>query len=338
MFEKLEELAKNNKKISDFHIRSGWPLAYRQTGEIHKIPEVQVKAQDLQDLISTNCNEVEMKRFQDTHELDSSVTLSGLRFRANFYKTIHGPAAVLRRVESVIPTMDQFDLPPVLYDIIDMHKGLVLVTGPTGSGKSTTLAAIVNEINKTRTANIITVEDPVEFIHKDKKSIVSQREVGKQTESFAHALKAALREDPDVILVGELRDLETIGMALTAAETGHLVFGTLHTSGAPSTINRIIDVFPPEQQEQIRAQISTSLKMVVTQRLLKTRDGAGRVGAFEVMKCTPPIQNLIREAKIHQIPSIMQTAVRDGMITMEKSLEELAKSGKIDPGAARSEH
>ena len=337
MFEKLEELAKNNKKISDFHIRSGWPLAYRQTGEIHKIPEVMVKSQDLQDLLSTNCNEVEMKRFQDTHELDSSVTLSGLRFRANFYKTINGPAAVLRRVESVIPSMEQFDLPPVLYDIIDMHKGLVLVTGPTGSGKSTTLAAIVNEINKSRTANIITVEDPVEFIHKDLKSIVSHREVGKQTQTFASALKAALREDPDVILVGEMRDLETVSRALTAAETGHLVFGTLHTSGAPSTINRIIDVFPPEQQAQIRAQISTSLKMVVTQRLLKTKDGQGRCGAFEVMKCTPPIQNLIREAKIHQIPSIMQTAVKEGMITMTKSLEELVKAGKIDAGAGKEQ-
>ena len=337
MFEKLEELAKNNKKISDFHIRSGWPLAYRQTGEIHKIPEVMVKSQDLQDLLSTNCNEVEMKRFQDTHELDSSVTLSGLRFRANFYKTINGPAAVLRRVESVIPSMEQFDLPPVLYDIIDMHKGLVLVTGPTGSGKSTTLAAIVNEINKSRTANIITVEDPVEFIHKDLKSIVSHREVGKQTQTFASALKAALREDPDVILVGEMRDLETVSLALTAAETGHLVFGTLHTSGAPSTINRIIDVFPPEQQAQIRAQISTSLKMVVTQRLLKTKDGQGRCGAFEVMKCTPPIQNLIREAKIHQIPSIMQTAVKDGMITMAKSLEDLVKAGKIDAGAGKEQ-
>ena len=338
MFEKLEELAKNNKKISDFHIRSGWPLAYRQTGEIHKVQEVMVKAQDLQDLISTNCNEVEMKKFNDTHELDSSVTLSGLRFRANFYKTINGPAAVLRRVESVIPEMGQFDLPPALYDIIDMHKGLVLVTGPTGSGKSTTLAAIVNEINKTRTANIITVEDPVEFIHTDSKSIISHREVGKQTQSFAAALKAALREDPDVILVGEMRDLETVSLALTAAETGHLVFGTLHTSGAPSTINRIIDVFPPEQQAQIRAQISTSLKMVVTQRLFKTKDGQGRCGAFEVMKCTAPVQNLIREAKIHQIPSIMQTAVREGMITMEKSIQDLVTSGKIDASAAKAEH
>jgi twitching motility protein PilT len=313
-------------------------MAYRQTGEIVKVADTPVTAQDLKDLIAMNCNEKEVLKFEKTHELDSAVMLSGLRFRANFYKTINGPAAVLRRVESKIPDMDQFNLPQALYDIVDMHKGLVLVTGPTGSGKSTTLAAIVNEINKTRTANIITVEDPVEFIHKDVQSIVSHREIGKQTESFASALKAALREDPDVIMVGEMRDLETVGLALTAAETGHLVFGTLHTSGAPETINRIIDVFPPEQQSQIRAQISTSLKMVVTQRLLKTKDGQGRVGAFEVMKCTPPIQNLIREAKIHQIPSIMQTAVRDGMITMEKSLEELVKSGKIDPGAARSGH
>ena len=338
MFDKLEHLAKDNKKISDFHLRAGAPMAYRQTGEIVKVADTPVTAQDLKDLIAMNCNEKEVLKFEKTHELDSAVMLSGLRFRANFYKTINGPAAVLRRVESKIPDMSAFDLPQSLYDVVDMHKGLVLVTGPTGSGKSTTLAAIINEINKTRTANIITVEDPVEFIHKDARSIVSHREIGKQTESFASALKAALREDPDVIMVGELRDLETVGLALTAAETGHLVFGTLHTSGAPETINRIIDVFPPEQQSQIRAQISTSLKMVVTQRLLKTKDGQGRVGAFEIMKCTSPIQNLIREAKIHQIPSVMQTAVRDGMITMDKSLEELVKSGKIDPGAARSGH
>ncbi len=335
MFEKLEELAKNNKKISDFHLRVDSPLCYRQTGEIYMVKEVVIKAQDLQDLLSTNCSEKEIEHFKKDHELDSAVVLSGLRFRANFYKTLNGPAAVLRRVETIIPNMSQFDLPQSLYDIINMHKGLILVTGPTGSGKSTTLAAIVNEINKTRTSNIITVEDPVEFIHHDIKSIVSHREVGKQTNSFATALRAALREDPDVILVGELRDLETVSLALTAAETGHLVFGTLHTSGAPNTINRIIDVFPPNQQEQIRAQISTSLKMVVTQRLLKTKDGQSRVGAFEVMVCTPPIQNLIRESKIHQIPSIMQTSVRDGMVTMQKSLEELVKTGKIDAGAGK---
>ena len=330
MFEKLEELAKNNKKISDFHIRSGSPLAYRQTGEIIMVKDVVVKAQDLQDLLSTNCNEVETKKFQDTHELDSAVMIGGLRFRANFYKTIHGPAAVLRRVESVIPEMAQFDLPQVLYDIIDMHKGLVLVTGPTGSGKSTTLAAIVNEINKTRTANIITVEDPVEFIHKDQKSIVSHREVGKQTETFASALKAALREDPDVILVGELRDLETISLALTAAETGHLVLGTVHTSGAPNTIHRIVDVFPSSQQDQIRAQIATSLKLVMTQRLIKKADNSGRVAAFEIMVSNVAVQNLIRENKIHQIPSAMQTGIGDGMIQMEKSIEQLLQAGVIN--------
>jgi|TARA_B110000259_G_scaffold186435_1_gene237659 twitching motility protein PilT len=338
MFEKLEELAKNNKKISDFHLRAGSIMAYRQNGEIVKVNEVTVSTQDLKDLLSMNCNEVELNRFEETHELDTAIMLSGLRFRANFYKTINGPAAVLRRVESKIPNMEDFNLPPALYDIIDYHKGLVLITGPTGSGKSTTLAAIVNEINKTKTHNILTVEDPVEFIHKDEKSIISHREVGKQTQSFANALRAALREDPDVILVGELRDLETVSLALTAAETGHLVFGTLHTSGAPATINRIIDVFPPDQQEQIRAQISTSLKMVVTQRLLKTKDGQGRCAAFEIMKCTPPVQNLIREAKIHQIPSVMQTSVRDGMITMDKSIEALVQSGKINPGDAKSEH
>jgi twitching motility protein PilT len=337
MFEKLEELAQNNEKISDFHLRSKSVLAYRQTGEIFSSEGVTVTEQDLVDLMAKNCNDAEIEKFNKTHELDTAVMLSGLRFRANFYKTLNGPAAVLRRVVSKIPDMADFDLPQVFYDIVDMHKGLVLVTGPTGSGKSTTLAAIINEINKTRPGHIITIEDPVEFVHKDIKSVISHREIGKQTSSFANALKASLREDPDVILVGEMRDLETISLALTAAETGHLVFGTLHTSGAPNTINRIIDVFPPEQQEQIRAQISSSLKMVVTQRLLKTKDGAGRVAAFEIMKCTPPIQNLIREAKIHQIPSVMQTSVRDGMKLMSKSLEELVSSGKIDASEAKEE-
>tara|TARA_Y100000590_G_scaffold206011_1_gene233542 strand:+ start:151 stop:1164 length:1014 start_codon:yes stop_codon:yes gene_type:complete len=335
MLNKLEELAKKNLKVSDFHLRSGSALAVRESGEINILKDIPVTDQDIQDLISTNCNDKEIQKFETTHELDTAVTIAGLRFRGNFYRTLKGAAAVLRRVESKIPSMDSFSLPQVLYDLVDMHKGLVLVTGPTGSGKSTTLAAIINEINKTRQSNIITIEDPVEFIHKDIKSIISHREVGKQTKTFAGALRAALREDPDVILVGEMRDLETISLALTAAETGHLVFGTLHTSGAPNTINRIVDAFPAEQQEQIRAQISESLKMVVTQKLFRTKNGQGRVGAFEVMKVTAPIRNLMREAKIHQIPSIMQTSARDGMITMSKSIEDLVKSGTIDQNAAK---
>jgi len=329
MLEKITELANKDKNISDFHLRGGSDIAYRILGDINIEPNSKIDEKDIEELLKKNCSEEDIKRFNSKNELDTAVMLGELRFRANFYKTLNGTAAVLRRIETKIPLMDDLSLPPILFELLDTHKGLVLVTGPTGSGKSTTLAAIINQINESRQSNIITIEDPVEFIHKDKKSIVSQREVGKQTESFAHALKAALREDPDVILVGELRDLETIGMALTAAETGHLVFGTLHTSGAPNTINRIIDVFPPEQQGQIRAQIAESLKMVVTQKLFKKKDGSGRIGAFEVMVCNSPIKNLIREAKIHQIPSVMQTAQREGMMTMEKSIEDLIGTGII---------
>jgi len=329
MISKISELAKTNKNISDFHLRGGSDIAYRALGDIIIEPNSKIEEKDLDELLEKNCSEAEIKKFNSINELDTAVMLGELRFRANFYKTLNGTGAVLRRIETKIPLMEDLNLPQSLFELLDTHKGLVLVTGPTGSGKSTTLASIINQINESRQANIITIEDPVEFIHKDKKSIISQREVGKQTESFAHALKAALREDPDVILVGELRDLETIGMALTAAETGHLVFGTLHTSGAPNTVNRIIDVFPPEQQGQIRAQLAESLKMVVTQKLFKKKDGSGRVGAFEVMMCNAPIKNLIREAKIHQIPSVMQTAQREGMITMEKSIEDLIGTGVI---------
>ena len=329
MINKISELAKNNPKISDFHLRGGSDIACRIMGDIVIEKNSKIENKDIDELLKNSCSEAEIAIYNTKKELDCAVMLGELRFRANFYKTLNGSAAVLRRVETKIPLMDNLRLPPVLYELIEAHKGLVLVTGPTGSGKSTTLAAIINQINETKSANIITIEDPVEFIHKDKKSIISQREVGKQTESFAKALKGALREDPDVILVGELRDLETIGMALTAAETGHLVFGTLHTSGAPNTINRIIDVFPPAQQGQIRAQLSESLKMVITQKLFKKKDGSGRVAAFEVMVCTPPIKNLIREVKIHQITSVMQTAQREGMITMEKSIEGLIGSGII---------
>ena len=335
MINKIAELAKSNPKISDFHLRGGTNIAYREMGDIIIEKESRIENKDIEELLKKSCSEVEIKIFNTKKELDCAVMLGELRFRANFYKTLKGPAAVLRRIETKIPLMDNLALPPILYELVEAHKGLVLMTGPTGSGKSTTLAAIINQINESKPANIITIEDPVEFIHTDKKSIVSQREVGKQTESFAKALKGALREDPDVILVGELRDLETIGMALTAAETGHLVFATLHTSGAPNTINRLIDVFPPEQQGQIRAQIAESLKMVITQKLFKKKDGSGRISAFEVMVCNAPVKNLIRENKIHQIPSVMQTSQREGMITIEKSIEGLVGAGVISSAEAK---
>ena len=329
MINKILEIFKKNTKISDIHLRGGTHIAYRAMGDIIIDKNSKVENKDVEELLKKNCSESEIQIFNTKKELDCAVTLGELRFRANFYKTLTGTAAVFRKVETKIPSMDSLGLPNVLYELVDAHKGLVLVTGPTGSGKSTTLASIIDQINKSRPVNIITIEDPVEFIHNDKQSIISQREVGKQTESFAKALKGALREDPDVILVGELRDLETIGMALTAAETGHLVFATLHTSGASNTINRLIDVFPAEQQSQIRSQISESLKMAITHKLFKKKDGSGRVVAFEIMVCNLAIKNLIREAKIHQIPSVMQTGQRDGMITMDKSIDKLIDSGTI---------
>ena len=325
MINKISELAKTNKKISDFHLRGGSDISYRVLGDIVIEPNSKITDKDLQELLKNNCSEDEIKKFDIKNELDTAVMLGELRFRANFYKTLTGLAAVLRRVETKIPLMEDLNLPQVLFTLLDAHKGLVLVTGPTGSGKSTTLAAIINQINESRPANIITIEDPVEFIHKDKKSIVSQREVGKQTESFAHALKAALREDPDVILVGEL-GFRNIGMALTAAETGHLVFE--HCIQVVQILSELL-MFFLRQQGQIRAQLAESLNMVVTQKLFKKKDGSGRVGAFEVMVCNAPIKNLIREAKIHQIPSVMQTGQREGMITMEKSIEDLIGRGDI---------
>ena len=316
---------------SDLHLSEGQPPKIRVHGSISAIEGEEVLSTDkIKSMMEEIAEPEAWKRYEAAGDLDFAYEMDEeSRFRCNYLKQSHGYACFFRLIPTKIASLEQLGIPEVVKEFGHIKSGLVLVAGPTGSGKSTTLAAIINQINESRQSNIITIEDPVEFIHKDKKSIVSQREVGKQTESFAHALKAALREDPDVILVGELRDLETIGMALTAAETGHLVFGTLHTSGAPNTINRIIDVFPPEQQGQIRAQIAESLKMVVTQKLFKKKDGSGRIGAFEVMVCNAPIKNLIREAKIHQIPSVMQTAQREGMMTMEKSIEDLIGTGVI---------
>jgi len=332
MIDLVLDFCKNKTNVSDFHLRAGNNFAYRESGKIKIVKDKLITSDDLESLLLNNCSKEQQEEFKKNLELDCAIILESIRLRANFYKNSNSTSVVLRKVETTPPTMQELNLPPVLYNLIDAKKGLVLLTGPTGSGKTTTLASIINEINVNRACNIITIEDPIEFIHKDNQSIISQREVGRDTKSFSAALKAALREDPDVILVGELRDLETISLALTAAETGHLVFGTLHTSGAPNTINRIIDVFNPSQQAQVRAQVSDSLLMVVTQNLLLQKDKDSRIAAFEVLVSTPPVRNLIRENKIHQLPSVIQTSQKDGMITMEKSLETLVAKGLLENG------
>jgi twitching motility protein PilT len=250
------------------------------------------------------------------------------RFRVNVFLQRRGEGAVFRTIPTKIQTLDELGMPPILRQLCDKEKGLILVTGPTGSGKSTTLAAMVDDLNSTYEGHILTIEDPVEFVHQSKKCLINQREMGPHTHSFANALRAALREDPDVILVGEMRDLETIQLALTAAETGHIVFGTLHTSSAPKTVDRIIDVFPPSQQSQIRAQFAESIEAVITQTLLKKK-GGGRTAALEIMTGTTAVRNLIREGKIHQIPGTMQVSQKDGMQTMDMALINLINRGII---------
>jgi twitching motility protein PilT len=267
---------------------------------------------------------------ETTHELDLSYGVTGIgRFRINVFKDRIGYAAALRIITETIPSLEQLGLPPTTKTIAQLPRGLVLVTGPTGSGKSTTLAAIIDWINTHRAEHILTIEDPIEFVHKSKKSLINQRELGNDTHSFSAALRSALREDPDVILIGEMRDLETISLAVTAAETGHLVFGTLHTSSAASTLDRLIDVFPHEQQTQIRIQLSNSLKAVLSQTLLKKKDGTGRCMAMEIMVVTPGISNLIREGKTSQIYSAIQTGRKEGMQTLEAALAELYKQGNV---------
>jgi len=309
---------------SDLHISAGEPPVIRIHGEMTKVDLPALDKEDVHNMIYDILSDFQRKVFEEHLELDFSFGLGDLaRFRVNVFKQHRGESAVFRTIPSKIPTFDQLSLPRVFKDIAGLEKGLVLVTGPTGSGKSTTLAAIIDYINDTVKEHILTIEDPIEFLHLSKKCLLNQRELGPHTKSFANALRSALREDPDVILVGEMRDLETIQLALTAAETGHLVFATLHTSSAPDTVDRIIDVFPAGQQNQVRSMLSGSLQAVISQALFKRRDGKGRVAGFEVMIATPAIRNLIRENKIAQIPSMIQTSKGIGMQTMEAACNEL---------------
>jgi twitching motility protein PilT len=303
-------------------------IQVREAGEISPLDFVATNDM-LEDLLRGELGEEAFAKFEKTGDVDFAIQYEGQRFRANGYKMLQGYAMVLRVIITDVPHIDMLGLPSAVHDVLTKKSGLVLVTGQTGSGKSTSLAAMIDKINRERNENIITVEDPVEFVHHSKKSIITQREVGRDTVSFGTAIKGALRQDPDIILMGELRDYETVSMAMTAAETGHLVFGTLHTNGAPETINRIIDVFPAEEQAQARSQLSQSLRLVVTQQLLK-RKGGGRIGAYEVMVCIPAIANLIREQKIVQIQTIMQTGQQYGMVTMDKYIEMLEAKDMLE--------
>ena len=316
-------------KLSDLHIRANQPLAIREHGEIAIFSDDIVSGEDIKKFLKKHIDPHHTEKLKKEMQLDTAIIVKGIRYRANVYESFNGDCIVLRKIETVIPVAEDLNIPPILLSACDYKNGLILITGPTGSGKSTTLAAMINRINLTRKENIITIEDPIEFIHSNQMCIISQREIGKNATSFANGLRGALREDPDIILLGEMRDYETVSAALTAAETGHVVMGTLHTNGAPNTINRLIDVFPAAQQPQARSMLSQSLRMVVTQQLLKKKDGSGRVGAYEIMVCNNAVQNLIRENKVFQIPSIMQTSMAEGMITMDKAIENLKATGAI---------
>ncbi|MEN3364732.1 MAG: twitching motility protein PilT [Burkholderiales bacterium] len=305
-------------KASDLHLSSGLPPMIRVHGDVRRINLPPLEHSDVHGMIYDIMNDGQRKQYEEVLECDFSFAIPGLaRFRVNAFNQDRGAAAVLRTIPSKVLTLEQLNAPKIFADLALKARGLVLVTGPTGSGKSTTLAAMVNHLNETEYAHILTVEDPIEFVHESKKCLINQREVGPHTMSFNNALRSALREDPDAILVGELRDLETIRLALTAAETGHLVFGTLHTSSAAKTIDRIVDVFPSAEKEMVRAMLSESLQAVISQTLLKTKDGTGRVAAHEIMLGTPAIRNLIREAKIAQMYSSIQTGSNLGMQTLD---------------------
>lgn len=314
---------------SDLHISAGEPPMVRVHGSMKKIKMPPLTAEQTHAMIYDIMGDSQRKLFEEFSDIDFSMQLGEIsRFRVNVFKQNRGVGAVFRKIPTKIHSLEELNLPPILGELAQREKGLVLVTGPTGSGKSTTLAAMIDLINATEEGHILTIEDPIEFVHKSKKCLVNQREVGPHTKSFSNALRAALREDPDIVLVGEMRDLETIQLALTAAETGHLVFGTLHTSSAPKTVDRIIDVFPPNQQAQVRAMMSESIQAIITQTLCK-KIGGGRVAGLEILVGTNAVRNLIREGKIHQIPSVMQTSQNVGMQTLEMHLRELVERGEI---------
>src|SRR5512140_116691 len=323
-------------KASDLHLSSGLPPMIRVHGDIKRINVPPMEHKDVHGMIYDIMNDGQRKFYEENLECDFSFAIPGLaRFRVNALVQKHGAAAAMRTIPSMILSLTGLKCPKIFGDLADQPRGVVLVTGPTGSGKSTTLAAMVNHKNENEEGHILTIEDPIEFVHESKKCLINQREIGPHTLSFANALRSALREDPDVILVCEMRDLETIRLAMTAAETGHLVFGTLHTSSAAKTIDRIIDVFPADEKEMVRAMLSESLRAVISQTLLKTKDGTGRAAAHEIMICTPAIRNLIREAKVPQMYSAIQTGGSIGMQTLDQCLADLVKRGVVSAAEAR---
>lgn len=323
----LSFTVKNN--ASDLHISAGIAPRIRVDGLLKEIDMSELSDQDAHDLLYSVMSDQQRKEFEQTHELDFSFALQDVaRFRVNIFEQNRGIGGVFRVIPEEILSLEDLAMPPVLKKICNFPNGLVLVTGPTGSGKSTTLAAMIDYINRNRREHILTVEDPIEFVHQSHKSLVNQRELHAHTDSFENALRAALREDPDVILVGELRDLETIRLALTAAETGHLVFGTLHTINASKTVHRIIDVFPGDEKDMVRAMLSETLRAVVSQTLL-SKNGGGRVAAQEILLCNAAVRNLIREDKVAQIYSAMQTGAQEGMHTLDAHLQELVASQQI---------
>ncbi|AXS81133.1 type IV pilus twitching motility protein PilT [Dechloromonas sp. HYN0024] len=323
-------------KASDLHLSSGLPPMIRVHGDVRRINLPAMEHKDVHGMVYDIMNDGQRKIYEETLECDFSFEIPNLaRFRVNAFNQHRGAGAVFRTIPSKVLTLEELNAPKIFQEISEYPRGIVLVTGPTGSGKSTTLAGMVNHVNENDYGHILTVEDPIEFVHESKKCLINQREVGPHTLSFSNALRSALREDPDVILVGEMRDLETIRLALTAAETGHLVFGTLHTSSAAKTVDRIVDVFPAAEKEMVRSMLSESLRAVISQTLLKTKDGSGRVAAHEIMIGTPAIRNLIRENKVAQMYSAIQTGQNFGMQTLDQNLIDLVRRNVVSSAEAK---